>query len=246
MKPLYILGSGTMAGALGCGLKDNYEVFIVGRNPKKLAEFKQKGFQTLLYDEFNAENKDLILAFKPYALDEVAQRLTDKARVIISVLANKDFTHLQAAFKAQNFVLAMPNTAAFYKASTTPFVCENENHKDEILAILQAFGRAFELENARLMSAAMAISGCAPAFLAVVAESITNGGVYEGLKGELSLKLTQSLFESFTQLLKHEHPAIIKEKICSPGGVTIKGVKILEDNAVRSAFYQAINASATR
>ena len=246
MKPLYILGSGTMAGALGCGLKDSYEVFIVGRSPKKLAEFKQKGFQTLLYDEFNAENKDIILAFKPYALDEVSQRLTGKARVIISVLANKDFKDLQAAFKAENFVLAMPNTAAFYKASTTPFVCENENHKDEILAILQAFGKAFELENARLMSAAMAISGCAPAFLAVVAESITNGGVYEGLKSELSLKLTQSLFESFTQLLKHEHPAIIKEKICSPGGVTIKGVKILEDNAVRSAFYQAINASATR
>ena len=246
MKPLYILGSGTMAGALGCGLKDDYEVFIVGGNPKKLAEFKQKGFQTLLYDEFNAENKDIILAFKPYALDEVSQRLTGKARVIISVLANKDFKDLQAAFKAENFVLAMPNTAAFYKASTTPFVCENENHKDDILAILQAFGKAFELENARLMSAAMAISGCAPAFLAVVAESITNGGVYEGLKSDLSLMLTQSLFESFTQLLKHEHPAIIKEKICSPGGVTIKGVKILEDNAVRSAFYQAINASATR
>ena len=92
----------------------------------------------------------------------------------------------------------------------------------------------------------MAISGCAPAFLAVVAESITNGGVYEGLKSDLSLRLTHSIFESFTQLLKHEHPSIIKEKICSPGGVTIKGVKILEDNAVRSAFYQAINASATR
>ncbi len=246
MKPLYILGSGTMARALGFGLKDDYEVFIVGRNAKKLAEFKQDGFKTLLYDEFDAENKDLILAFKPYALEEVSQRLTGKAKIIISVLANKDFQHLQNALKASNFVLAMPNTAAFYKASTTPFVCQNEKHKDEILSILQAFGKAFELENPSLMNAAMAISGCAPAFLAVVAESIANGGVYEGLKSDLSLRLTQSLFDSFTELLKHEHPALIKEKICSPAGVTIKGVKILEDNAVRSAFYQAINASATR
>lgn len=245
-KELFILGSGTMARALAQGLKDSYRVFIVGREGLRLAEFSKNGFETLLYDEFNAENKDLILAFKPYALEEVTKRLIGRARIAISILANKDFSHLKANLKAQNLVLAMPNTAAFYKKSTTPFVCENAKFKDEINAILSAFGHSFELENPALMGAAMAISGCAPAFLALVAESIAGGGVYEGLKKETSLKLTQSLFEGFAELLKHEHPAIIKEKICSPGGVTIKGVKILEDKAVRAAFFSAINASAAR
>lgn len=245
MKELFILGSGVMARALAWGLKNNYALCIVGRSAQKLDEFQKNGFQTLLYDEFKAENKALILAFKPYALDELARKLTGKAKFIISILANKDFKDLQA-IKSCNYALAMPNIAAFHKASTTPFVCENAEFKDEIKAILSTFGKAYELENPAQMSAAMAISGCAPAFLAVVAESIANGGVYGGLKKDLSLKLTQGLFESFTALLKHEHPALIKEQVCSPAGVTIKGVKILEEKAVRGAFFEAINASAKR
>lgn len=245
MKELYILGSGVMAQALVLGLKDDYAVCIVGRSADKLALLAKQGFQTLLYDEFNAENKSIILAFKPYALNEVAPNVKGKAKFIISILANKDFKDL-AAIKAENTALAMPNIAAKFKASTTPFVCLNPAHKDEIIQILNAFGKAFELENEKQMSAAMAISGCAPAFLAVVAESIAGGGVYEGLKKDLSFALTQSLFDSFTALFKHEHPAFIKEQVCSPAGVTIKGVKILEEKAVRSAFFEALSASAKR
>lgn len=242
MKELYILGSGVMAEALSSGLKDTYAITLIARNQEKLVSFAKKGFQTLLYDEFHVENKDIILAFKPYALDEVASKLKGRARLVISILANKTFKDLQV-IKAENCVLAMPNIAARYKASTTPFISLNAQHKDELLQILNTFGKAFELDNEKQMSAAMAISGCAPAFLAVVAESIAGGGVYEGLKKDLSFALTQSLFESFCALFEREHPALIKEQICSPGGVTIKGVKTLEEKAVRSAFFEALSAS---
>ena len=60
---------------------------------------------------------------------------------------------------------------------------------------------------------------------------------------DLSLNLTQGLFESVNALLKHEHPALIKENICSPAGVTIKGIKALEEKAVRAAFIEAIDRS---
>lgn len=243
IKELYILANGVMADALSSGLKDDYAVSIVGRSKEKLAPFAKKGFKTLLYDEFNADDKDIILAFKPQALNQV--EIQGRARLLISILANKTFSDLNL-IKAQNYVLAMPNIAAKYKASTTPFVSLNSSYKDELLAILNAFGKAFELENEKQMNAAMAISGCSPAFLAIVAESIAGGGVYEGLKKDLSFALTQSLFESFCALLKHEHPAFIKEQICSPAGVTIKGVKILEEKAVRSAFFEALSTSTKR
>lgn len=89
----------------------------------------------------------------------------------------------------------------------------------------------------------MALSGCAPAFLSLVAEALANGGVYRGLDKELSLKLTQGLFESFSTLLAHEHPALIKESVCSPAGVSIKGVKVLEERAIRAAFMEAVYIS---
>lgn len=245
MKELYILASGVMADALSSGLKDDYKVSVVGRCKERLTPFSQKGFQTLLYDELDAENKVLILAFKPHALSEIAPKIQGKARLVISILANKTFEDLRN-IKAENYVLAMPNIAAKYKASTTPFVRLNSQYKDEILSILSTFGKAFELESEKQMNAAMAISGCAPAFLALVAESIAGGGVYEGLKKDLSFDLTKSLFDSFCALFKHEHPAFIKEQICSPAGVTIKGIKILEEKAVRSAFFEALTVSTKR
>lgn len=242
-KPsIYILANGEMACALAYGLRDAYEIFIVGRNKTKLNKLTKQGFKTLLYEDFDISNKDIILAFKPHALFNVAKLLKGEARLVISVLANTDFKELEC-IKAKNMVRIMPNIAAKYKASTTPYILKNSYFKKEIVNLLNTFGKAYELEDPKAMGIAMAISGCAPAFLAMVAESIANSGVYGGLQKDLSMKLTQGLFESFSVLLQNEHPALIKENICSPSGVTIKGIKALEERAIRGAFFEAICAS---
>ncbi|MCX2682926.1 pyrroline-5-carboxylate reductase [Campylobacter sp. MIT 21-1685] len=242
MSELCILANGAMANALAYGLRDNYKLTIVGRNPIKLAEFHNNGFKTLLYKDFEIQGKDVILAFKPYALKEVAHFLQGEARILLSVLAQTNFEQLQC-IKAQNYARIMPNIAARYKASATPYILYNSHFKDEILTIINTFGKAYELDDEKQMSAAMTISGCAPAFLAIIAESIAGSGVYEGLSKNLSMNITQGLFESFAKLLQNEHPAFIKENICSPAGATIKGVKILEEKGIRGTFFEALNAS---
>lgn len=242
-KELFILGNGVMARALAKALKDAFDITFVVRSLDKLTELEAWGFKLTSYSNFNPENKSLILAFKPYALGEVAQNLrANEAKFIISVLANTSLKDLQV-LKAKNYARIMPNTAAAYKASTTPYVLLNEGFRAEILEILKGFGEIFELENENLMNAAMALSGCAPAFLAIVAEALAGAGVYEGLDKNLSLELVRSLFKGFGTLLANEHPALLKENICSPGGVTIKGVKALEDSALRAAFFRAVSAS---
>ncbi|KAA6227770.1 pyrroline-5-carboxylate reductase [Campylobacter sp. LR291e] len=245
MPSIYILANGVMAQALAHGLKDNYEVIFVGRNLSKLSSLKEQGFKTLLYENFNLDDKNAILAFKPYAFDEVSTLLRGEAKILISVLANTNLNKL-SSIKAQNIVRIMPNIAAKYKVSATPFVLKNEKFKDEILAILQSFGYAYELDNEEQMPVATAICGCGPAFLAMVAESIAGGGVLEGLNKNLSYDLTKALFKSTSELLKHEHPAIIKENVCSPAGVSIKGVRALEKNGIRTAFFEAISASSNK
>lgn len=120
-----------MATALAYGLKDDYEICIVGRSIEKLQALAKEGFKTLLYKDFNIEGKDVILAFKPYALENIAQMLKGQARILISVLANVDFEKLQT-IKAQNYVRIIPNTAAKYKASTTPYILKNSHFENEI------------------------------------------------------------------------------------------------------------------
>lgn len=242
MPKIYILANGAMAQALAYGLREDYEVFIVGRRLEKLQSLSSLGFKTLLYEEFELEGKNIILAFKPHALADVAKMMKGKAKIMISVLANVDFQTL-SCIKSENTVRIMPNIAAKYKSSTTPYLLKNSQFKNEILKILQSFGTVYELQNEKDMASAMALSGCAPAFLALVAESLANGGVCEGLQKDLSMQLTRGLFQSFTALLQHEHPTLIKESICSPAGVTIRGIKTLEERAVRAAFIEAVRSS---
>ncbi|ELF2319704.1 TPA: pyrroline-5-carboxylate reductase [Campylobacter lari] len=239
MSEIYILGNGAMASAIAKGLEDTYKVVIVARDLKKASGLNLK---VLSYDEFDMDNKNIILAFKPYALEEVAVKLKGKARWLISVLANTTFEWLHC-IDAQNYVKIMPNTAAEFKASTTAYLMEKDLFKDEILSLLNTFGKAISLQNEKEFDIAMVLSGCAPAFLALVAESLANAGVKNGLKNELSYELTRASFESFSALFNHAHPAIIKEKICSPAGVTIKGIEALEKRALRGAFFEAFNAS---
>ncbi|EID4795670.1 pyrroline-5-carboxylate reductase [Campylobacter lari] len=239
MSEIYILGNGAMASAIAKGLEDTYKVVIVARDLKKASGLNLK---VLSYDEFDMDNKNIILAFKPYALEEVAIKLKGKARWLISVLANTTFERLHC-IDAQNYVKIMPNTAAEFKASATAYLMEKDLFKDEILSLLNTFGKAISLQNEKEFDIATVLSGCTPAFLALVAESLANAGVKNGLKNELSYELTRTSFESFSALFNHAHPAIIKEKICSPAGVTIKGIEALEKRALRGAFFEAFNAS---
>ncbi len=229
-----------MAKALAIGLKDKYNLCIVARNESSFSFFQKEGIKTSLYKDFSIENKNIILAFKPYALDKLSILLKGEARMLISVLAGTKLESLKV-IKAQNYARIMPNIAAKYKQSTTSFILDNNLFKDEIVELIKSFGDAFELEREELFDPAMLISGCSPAFLSLVAESMANAGLCEGLKNELSYELTRSLFKGFAKLLEKEHPALIKEQICSPAGVSIKGVKALEEEGLRYAFFKAFS-----
>jgi len=112
--------------------------------------------------------------------------------------------------------------------------------KTQALEIFSKVGNALWVDSDKEIDIATAIIGSGPAFLAIIAESISDGGVLAGLNREISSKLTSFLFESTTELLKNEHPATIKDKVSSPGGTTIEGVRILENKNLRSAIIEAI------
>lgn len=244
MEKIYICGNGAMASALAFGLRERFEVKILGREISKMQDLKNAGFDCEIYgNSFDISGKMVILAFKPYALAQMSEILKGKAEILISVMANISLNDL-SVINAENSVVCMPNIAAKFSTSTTPFFTKSKNEK--IFEILSAFGDAIKLENEADMGAAGVLSGCVPAFLALVAESLANGGVKCGLKKEISSGLVNGVFKSSAKLLENFHPAILKEMVCSPAGTTIRGVSELEKNAVRSAFISAIEASAKK
>ena len=85
---------------------------------------------------------------------------------------------------------------------------------------------------------ATAIIGSGPAFLALIAEAVSDGGVYTGLKRDVSDELTRGLFKSFSAL--KENFADIKNSVMSPKGTTASGVYTLEKEGVRGKVMNSI------
>ena len=242
---LTLIGNGIMAQSLARGLVKNYEVEIIGRDITKLKTIQEKIPEITiktLDDQENITGKNIIICVKPYALQSVSARLTGEASLLLSILAGTTLTTLKKQVKAKHYVRTMPNIAASVQNSMTTITGDNEA-KNISVEIFESIGKALWVNTENQLDIATAIAGSGPAFLALVAEAITDGAVNAGLERHLSTQLVQGLFSGTSSLLEHSHPAIIKDSVMSPGGTTAAGYAKLEENGVRTAMIQAINAA---
>ncbi|EES89154.1 pyrroline-5-carboxylate reductase [Helicobacter canadensis] len=242
MKSLILLGYGKMARALALGLKDKVHLQVAGRNPQKIREFCNDLQLTPLLQKDNlieVQDQEILLCVKPYALQSF--QFVGKAKCVYSILNATTLEILRSKIQSEGFIRAMPNVAASVGKSITS-LCGDEAYKQRAFEIFNAIGKSVWIEE-KTMAVAAALGGCAPAFLAIVAESLMDAGVTNGLTRNESKEIVEGLFEGFGALLQTTHPTLLKESVMSPGGSTAQGVASLEKNALRNAFFEAVMAS---
>ncbi len=241
---VYILGSGAMATAMAFGLKSSgFEVVLVARDVSRLSQNVRSEFACESYGErFDISEKNIILAFKPYALGEVSANLAGTAAVCVSVLARTKMAVLKSAVSAHSYAVAMPNLASEFCASVTPFMFEG---CDICVAeeILCGFGQAVRVSSEAEFDAAGVLAGCAPAFFALFGEALCDAGVRGGLGRETAKSLTKGVVKSVGALVGKFDFGALRERVCSPAGTTIEGVFELENGGVRGAVLRAFAGS---
>ncbi len=240
---LTIIGSGAMATALADGLKERFELEFILRDASKIEMFAAKYHApSSLLDQTDITDKNILLCVKPYALESVSKELRGKARVLYSILAGTPIELLRSKIKADHTVRAMPNIAAAFGASATTLTGD-KMFCEEAKEIFSAIGKSYWLDSEKELDIATAIAGSGPAYLALVAEAMMDGGVKQGLGRNESIELVRALFDGFAPLLGQSHPALIKDSVMSPGGTTAAGYAALEEGEVRSGFIKAIEAA---
>jgi len=242
---LTLIGNGFMAQALAKGLIKNYEIEIIGRNEAKLKKIQETipNIQIKVLDDVeNIDGKNILFCVKPYALQSVAVRLEGQANMLISILAGTKLDTLKKQIRSKYYVRSMPNVAASVSKSTTTITGDNEI-KNLAMDIFNNIGKAVWVNTEKQLDIATAVAGSGPAFLALIAESLSDGAVKAGLERNISNELVQGLFEGFSKLLINNHPAIIKDSVMSPGGTTAAGVAQLEEGAVRASMTKAVNSA---
>ena len=191
----------------------------------------------------------VVMAVKPNIVEEVIAKIKNNMinKAVISIVAgyNND-KYNELLLPATRHLTIMPNTPALVLNGMTLFEKENSLTKEELefaRAMFSSIGEVVILPGYQ-MKAGGSISGCGPAFVYMFIEAMADGGVSLGLPRDAYKLASQTLIGSGMMQKETElHPGILKDQVCSPGGITIKGVETLEENGFRNAVFKAIKES---
>lgn len=153
--------------------------------------------------------------------------------------------NMKHSFLEHIIITIMPNTPAKIFKGVTLFERENTLTQEEFDFAYQMFesiGEVYVIDN-KQMIAGGALSGCGPAFVYMFIEALADGAVLNGLPRDLAYKLASQTVLGSAKMVQetNAHPGLLKDQVCSPGGITIKGVKALEENGFRNAVIEAID-----
>jgi pyrroline-5-carboxylate reductase len=193
-----------------------------------------------------------ILAVKPPDVAGVVRAVVEAgAERLLSVAAGVTTGAIeQAAGRRLAVVRAMPNTPALVGAGAAA-ICAGSAAAEEDLAwaeeVLGAVGVVVRVPE-KALDAVTGLSGSGPAYVFLVAESMVEAGVLDGLPRDVAETLTyQTLLGSARLLLDGGGgPAALRAAVTSPGGTTAAGLRELERHGVRAAFLDAVAAAAER
>jgi pyrroline-5-carboxylate reductase len=100
----------------------------------------------------------------------------------------------------------------------------------------------------KLLDAVTGLSGSGPAFVYMVIEALSDAGVRMGLPRAIATEMAAKTVGGSAEMVLStgEHPAVLKDRVTSPGGTTIAGVQALENGGLRAALMAAVEAATKR
>lgn len=181
------------------------------------------------------------------ALESVRSALSPGA-VVLSVAAGWDLDGLAAALPGAGLVRAMPNLAVRHGAGLVAVAYRGipDDRREVLGALLEPLGTVVELPE-KLFPAATALAGSGPGFVALVAEALEDGAVAAGLPRAQARTMAAGVIAGTGALLADGgDPAALRQRVSSPAGTTIAGLRVLERGAVRAHVADAVVAAAER
>ena len=199
-----------------------------------------------------AEAEVVLLCLKPHktmaALAALAKHLNPQA-VVISIAAGLHLKKLATALQAeQPLIRAMPNTPCRVGAGMTVLCGSSATHAAAIAqarTVFEVFGQVLELDEEHF-DAVTGLSASGPAFLFLVIEALSDGGVMAGLPRDVAVQLaTQATLGAATMVQQTgEHPASLRDAVTTPAGCTISALLRMEDGKLRSVLARGVQEAA--
>lgn len=251
------IGTGSMGGAVAkavCRSVGGERVLLCNRTPEKAKRLAEELGCAAGENTQAAETcRYLFLGVKPQnmavLLEGLRPILQEHKPVLVSMAAGLTVAQIEELAGGNLPVMRiMPNTPVSMGCGVVMY-CKNAllspAHEQALVEALSACGIVDPLEEG-LMDAGSALCGCSPAFTDLYLEALADGAVACGIPRAKALKYAAAAVAGAARLALEsgDHPGVLKDAVCSPGGSTIQGVRTLENRAFRGAVIEAVLVAA--
>ena len=258
------IGGGNMATALIGGLRQSAAAPAENILCSEVRDEARRDLQKRFAITTTGDNLEvvrqadiIVYAVKPQVLPEVLRQTAgavDQTKLIISIAAGVPLAALTGglggADKKMRLIRVMPNICALVGESATAIAAgagARPGDSELAKAIFDAVGTSV-IMGEHLLDAFTGLCGSGPAYVFLIIEALADAGVNMGLTRQDALLLAgQTLFGAAKMFLHGgEHPAQLKDRVCSPGGTSIAGIEALEQGALRATLMKAVTAATER
>ena len=247
------IGCGNMGGAIAKALaKATKDIAITDRSGKAKVFAEELGCHYSDIDSIVEKCDRIFLAVKPQMMENVLRPLQNvlKARkpLVITMAAGLTIDRIEALCGTSLPVIRiMPNTPVSVGKGMIPYCCNDlveDNVLQNVLEDLQFAGKLDALDE-KLIDASSALSGSGPAYMYLFLEALADGAVACGLPRSKALEYAAMTMAGAAEmaLTTGEHPGVLKDAVCSPGGSTIVGINALEQHGFRGAVMDCVTAA---
>lgn len=256
MSNIGFIGAGNMGYAMLKGALSSISPENVGVTDRSFDKAESIAQETgVRHFESNADCvkncKYVVFSIKPQVYENVVdeiRKFVDDSKIIISLAPNVSIEMLNGMFgKNVRIVRLMPNTPALVGEGMTGYCYDdalfNEEEKTFLADLFNSFGKAVKVSE-KIMSAVVCASGSSPAYVFMFIEALADSVVKYGMsRDDAYTFVAQTVLGSAKMVLESgEHPGVLKDRVCSPGGTTIRAVEKLEECGLRNALFKATEA----
>lgn len=251
------IGSALLGGILKSGVAAREDVVATVTSEEHQQELEKQWKVRVLRGanrEAAARRDVVILAVKPLTVPKILEEIRDvltASQIVISVAAAVPLSLIESLIgKRVPLFRAMPNIPVVMEEGATA-VADNRvptpPQRQLVEKIFGALGAVVFVEEWQL-DAVTALSGSGPAYIYMVIEALIDGGKKMGLPHEVATRLTEQTVLGAAKLVRETklHPAILRDEVITPGGVTIAAIHELEKHGLRSMLISAVETATAR
>jgi pyrroline-5-carboxylate reductase len=256
------IGAGRMATALARGLVTSQTIAPEGISAADPSEAARAAFGGEVPgaavggdNSAVAANADVVLlAVKPQQMNDALAEICGPIRrdaLVVSIAAGVTLQRLAAGLPdRQRMVRVMPNTPCLIGRGASAYSRgEHATAADGrlVASLLASVGAAFEVPES-LLDAVTGLSGSGPAFVYSMIEALTDGGLAAGLPAPLAAELAARTVAGAAEMVLQtaDTPAVLRERVTSPGGTTQAGLAVLAKRGFRETVIEAVRAATQR